>query len=123
MNEVNKICDDLDIQWLIITGDIFHEYNVGGKYESVGSVFDSVNGPINDFLAGDEKRRILMIPGNHDKPTEEGSKDALTSWDYTPRIHIARDIELFKLDASLYVITLPWMWSHQYKQKSHLLKI
>lgn len=122
MNEVNKICDDLDIQWLIIAGDIFHDFNVGGKYESFGSVFDSINGPLNDFLAGNEKRRILMIPGNHDKPTEEGSKDALTSWDYNPRIHISREVGLYKLDASLHVITLPWMWSHQYRQKSHILK-
>lgn len=122
MNEVNKICDDKDIQWLIIAGDIFHDFNIGGKYESFGSVFDSINGPINDFLASDEKRRILMIPGNHDMPTEKGSKDALTSWEYNPKIYISRDIELFKLDAGLHVITLPWMWSHQYKQKSHLLK-
>jgi DNA repair exonuclease SbcCD ATPase subunit/predicted phosphodiesterase len=122
MNEVNKICDDKDIQWLIIAGDIFHDFNVGGKYESFGSVFDSINGPLNDFLAVDEKRRILMIPGNHDMPTEKGSKDALTSWEYNPKIHISREIELFKLDDALHIITLPWMWSHQYKQKSHLLK-
>jgi DNA repair exonuclease SbcCD ATPase subunit/predicted phosphodiesterase len=122
MKEVNKLCDDHDVQWLIIAGDIFHDFNVGGKYESFGSVFDSINGPLNDFLAVDEKRKILMIPGNHDMPTEKGSKDALTSWEYNPKIHISREIELFKLDASLYVMTLPWMWSHQYKEKKHLLK-
>ena len=122
MNEVNKILDDLDIQWLVIAGDIFHDFNVGGKYESFGSVFDSINGPLNDFLAGDDKRRILMIPGNHDMPTEKDSKDALTSWDYNPKIHISRTPELFKLSDALSVITLPWMWSHQYAKRSHLLK-
>ena len=122
MAEVNKICDDKDIQWLIIAGDIFHDFNVGGKYESFGSVFDSINGPLNDFLAGDEKRKILMIPGNHDMPTEKGSKDALTSWDYNPRIHISREVQLFKLDDALHVITLPWMWSHQYTKKKSYIK-
>ncbi len=122
MAEVNKICDDKDVTWLIITGDVFHEFNIGGKHESSGSVLDSVNGPLNDFLAVDDKRRILMIPGNHDKPTEKDSKDALTSWDYDSRIYVSREIEAFKLTNDFYIITLPWMWSHQYAKKSHLLK-
>jgi DNA repair exonuclease SbcCD ATPase subunit len=122
MKEVNKICDDKDIQWLVVAGDTFHDFNVGGKYASFGSVFDSINGPFNDFLAVDDKRKILIIPGNHDMPTEKGSKDALTSWEYNPRIYISREPEAFKLADALHIITLPWMWSHQYKKRSHILK-
>lgn len=121
MKKLLGVLDDHDVTWLIITGDLFHEFNIGGKHESFGNVFDSVNTPLNDFLQQDERRRILIIPGNHDTPTNKNSKDALTSFEHKDRIHISRDITSFKLDSNLIVTTLPWMYPHRYKDKNELL--
>jgi len=122
MKNLISVLDDEEVTWLLISGDVFHNYNIGGKNESFGDVFDSINAPLNDFLAGDERRKILMIPGNHDTPTDSNSKDALTAFEFKDKIYIARDITSFRIDNGLVVTTLPWMYPSRYKDKNELLQ-
>ncbi len=121
MYEAGKVWDDLAIEVLLITGDLFHEFNIGGKNESFGTVFYSVLSPLNDFIANNPKRKIIILPGNHDMPTEKESLDALTSFDFRDRIFVARGIHAYKIAPNIMVTTLPWMYPSMYSTKQNLL--
>lgn len=121
MSNLLNVLYDHDVQWLLVTGDIFHDFNIGGKENSFGNVFDSINRPLNDFLKEKEKNSILMIPGNHDTPTDKNSKDALYSFDYRKNLHISRNIRSFNIGENVTIATLPWMWSTMYKDKNEIL--
>jgi DNA repair exonuclease SbcCD ATPase subunit/DNA repair exonuclease SbcCD nuclease subunit len=123
MCEMLKVLDDENVEILIITGDIFHNFNIGGKNESFGSVFHSINEPLCDFLAGDvDRRRIIMVPGNHDTPTNKESRDALTSFEFRDRIHVSRSIGAFKVSPTIMITTLPWMYPSMHSGKDKILK-
>ncbi len=121
MNSLIQTLEDNEVQYLLISGDIFHDFNIGGKESSFGSVFNSVNVPLNDWLQEDEKRKIIMIPGNHDMSTDKNQKDALTAFDFKPRIYVSHEINNYNLGGGVNIITLPWMYPSMYKDKEELL--
>lgn len=122
MSSMLRVLDDNHVDLLLLTGDIFHNFNIGGKNESFGSVFHSINEPLTDWIMGDERRRIIMIPGNHDTPTNIESRDALTSFEFRDRIHVARSIGAFKVAPDIMITTLPWMYPSMYANKKNLLE-
>jgi DNA repair exonuclease SbcCD ATPase subunit/DNA repair exonuclease SbcCD nuclease subunit len=121
MREVGYKLDEHSVEILIITGDLFHEFNIGGKTESSGSVLSSVLEPLNDFLDVDERRKIIIIPGNHDMSTEKNAKDALTPFDYRKQIYVSRTIKAFRISSHIMITTLPWMYPSMYLNKADLL--
>jgi DNA repair exonuclease SbcCD ATPase subunit/DNA repair exonuclease SbcCD nuclease subunit len=122
MKQLVNVLDIEATDVLIITGDIFHEFNIGGKNETFGSVFNSVLTPLMDFLSGGERRKIIMLPGNHDMATDKESLDALTSFEYRDRIYVSKGIGAFKVANNIMVTTLPWMYTSRYTDKKHILK-
>jgi len=120
MNNLINILDDKEVQYLLISGDVFHDFNIGGKESSFGSVFDSINTPLNDFLSKGIKRKIIMIPGNHDMSTDKNQKNALVSFDYKPRIFVSHNIQNYNLGEGVNIITLPWMYPSMYKNKEDI---
>lgn len=121
MKELIRVLDDKAVDILMIAGDIFCNFNICGRDESFGTVFNTVLSPLKDFLSQDEKRRILMIPGNHDMSTRKDQKDALYGFEYQDRIIVSHTIESFYMTRGLLVVTLPWMYPGMYKSKKVLL--
>ena len=122
MENLINILEDKEVQYLLISGDIFHDFNIGGKESSFGSVFDSISSPLHDFLYRDERRRIIMIPGNHDMSTDDNQKNALVSFDYKSRIFVSHNIQSYSIGDGVNIITLPWMYPSMYENKDEIIE-
>ncbi len=122
LTELFRVLDDEQIDILMLGGDIFEDFNICGRDENFGTVFYTILSPLKDFLAQDQRRRVLMIPGNHDMSTRKDQKDALYGFEYQDRIIVSHGISSYYIAKGLVVITLPWMYPSMYESKELLLK-
>ena len=64
--ETLEVCRRREVQLLLHDGDVFDSFNVAGRSASFGTVFAAFTAPLYAWLHEDDRRKALIIPGNHD---------------------------------------------------------
>jgi len=95
------------INCLLIAGDLFSNYNIGGREASMGTVYSALAEPIRRYrLSGGY---IYAIPGNHDI-AGQNQRDALVSLEEL--ITVVREPQGMVIGENVHVQFLPWIYNN-----------
>jgi DNA repair exonuclease SbcCD ATPase subunit len=99
-----KKCQELEIEYILICGDIFDNYNISTRYKSYGTTWKKFTKPL--FESG---IKYLCIPGQHDRPNKN-EESALVG------LNSIEDIKSINLAENLILICIPWMYERDFEK-------